>query len=187
MRALVVFCVVLMLTVPVLASAGQNEASSLEGTALVSVQTADASVANEEFSIIVELSDEASSNGTVVGWTTQICINSGVCYAPQTSDLSSDSEGRIWTGDVLVDDEASYVNWRIELDWADGNESSVPETGFGWKVWSTCWYDTDSDQWGGSNVGDEGCEAEENTFIPGFAVTLALTSVTMAGLMAKRD
>ena len=58
MRALVVFCVVLMLTVPVLASAGQNEASSLEGTALVSVQTADASVANEEFSIIVELSDD---------------------------------------------------------------------------------------------------------------------------------
>jgi hypothetical protein len=179
---------------PVWAEGGANESTALDGTSLVSVETADTAAANQEFAITVELDTAASSNGTQVGWTTQICINSGVCYAPETVTLSPDSDGRLWTGSIAMDDESSYVNWRIELEWPDGNTSSVPETGFGWKVWSTCWYDVDSEQWGGEAALDDGCageplggELEEEGWLPGFGGALAAASMAMAAFMARRD
>ena len=129
MRALVVLSVLVLLMVPVWAEGGTNESTALDGTSLVSVETVDTAAANQDFSITVELDADAASNGTQVGWTTQICINSGVCYAPETAALSPDSDGRLWTGSIVMDDESSYVNWRIELKWPDGNSSSVPETG----------------------------------------------------------
>tara|TARA_B100000586_G_scaffold268677_1_gene245753 strand:+ start:1352 stop:1897 length:546 start_codon:yes stop_codon:yes gene_type:complete len=180
--------------VPVWAEGGTNESTALDGTSLVSVETVDTAAANQDFSITVELDADAASNGTQVGWTTQICINSGVCYAPETAALSPDSDGRLWTGSIVMDDESSYVNWRIELTWPDGNSSSVPETGFGWKVWSTCWYDVDSEQWGGDAALDDGCageplggEQEDEGWLPGFGGALAAASMAMAAFMARRD
>ena len=90
MRALVVLSVLVLLMAPVWAEGGANESTALDGTSLVSVETADTAAANQEFAITVELDTAASSNGTQVGWTTQICINSGVCYAPETVTLSPD-------------------------------------------------------------------------------------------------
>jgi hypothetical protein len=194
MRALVVLSVLVLLMVPVWAEGGTNESTALDGTSLVSVETVDTAAANQDFSITVELDADAASNGTQVGWTTQICINSGVCYAPETTALSPDSDGRLWTGSIVMDDESSYVNWRIELKWPDGNSSSVPETGFGWKVWSTCWYDVDSEQWGGDAALDDGCageplggEQEDEGWLPGFGGALAAASMAMAAFMARRD
>ncbi len=183
MRALVVLSVLVLSMALVWAEGGANESTALDGTSLISVVTADAAAANEDFDIIVELDADAASNGTDVGWTTQICINSGVCYPPETVALSPDSDGRLWTGSITVDDEASYVNWRIELYWPEGNNSSVPDTGFGWKVWSTCWYDVGSEQWGGS---DAPCQGEEGV-LPGFGATLGAASLAMAAFMARRD
>ena len=183
MRALVVLSALVLSMASVWAEGGANESAALDGTSLVSVVTADAAAANEDFAIIVELEADASSNGTEVGWTTQVCINSGVCYPPETVVLSPDSDGRLWTGSITVDDEASYVNWRIELYWPEGNNSSVPDTGFGWKVWSTCWYDVGSEQWGGS---DAPCQEEEGA-LPGFGAALGAASLAMAAFMARRD
>ena len=139
--------------------------------------------------IVVEIDAGAASNGTQVSWTTQICINSGVCYAPETTSLSPDSDSRLWNGSIIMDEESSYVNWRIELEWPDGNASSVPETGFGWKVWSTCWYDIDSEQWGGDGCADEpfGGDPEDERWLPGFGVALTAASLAMAAFMARRD
>ena len=64
------------------AAGGVNEAAEIEGTAIVSVETADVAPASERFDITVTIDDEAASNGTSVGWTTQICVNSGVSYPP---------------------------------------------------------------------------------------------------------
>jgi len=166
------------------AEGGANQSTALEGTSLISVVTADTATANEDFAITVELDADAASNGTEVGWTTQVCINSGVCYPPETSALSSESGSSLWTGYITVDDEASYVNWRIELYWPEGNDSSVPETGFGWKVWSTCWYDIDSEQWGGS---DAQCQEEDEEGLPSFEAPAAVAAISMAALMARRD
>jgi hypothetical protein len=188
-RALVVLSVLVLLMAPVWAEGGANESTALDETSLVSVETADTAAANQDFAIAVELDADASSNGTEVGWTTQICINSGVCYAPETTVLSPDSDGRLWTGSIVMDDESSYVNWRIELEWPDGNASSIPETGFGWKVWSTCWYDIDSEQWGGDGCADEplGGDPEDERWLPGFGVALTAASLAMAAFMARRD
>ena len=183
MRAIVVLSVLVLAMTSVWAEGGTNESPALDGTSLVSVVTADAAVANEDFAITVELDAAAASNGTEVGWTTQVCINSGVCYPPETSVLFPDSDSRLWTGSIAVDEEASYVNWRIELYWPEGNDSSVPETGFGWKVWSTCWYDADSGEWGGS---DAPCQEEEGG-LPGFGATLGAASLAMAAFMSRRD
>ncbi len=187
MRALVVLLVLLLATVPAIAGVGQNESTDLQGTALVSVDGENVAIANNDYTVIVVLEDEGASNGTSVRWTTQICINTGVCYAPKTSDLAADPERKEWTGSVPVDDDASYINWRVDIEWPDGNSTSVPENGFGWKVWSSCWYDTESDQWGGTDVGEDGCEGDDAELVSGFTATIAMVSVAMAGLMSRRD
>ena len=194
MRRSVVLAVILLLPLAA-AEGGVNEAAETEGTAVASVETADVALQGEDFGITVTLDDEAASNGTTVGWTTQICINTGVCYPPETNGLTdSQLDGSTWEGSVLLDETGAYVNWRIELEWPDGNTSSVPETGFGWKVWSTCWYDVDSEQWGGEAALDDGCageplggELEEEGWLPGFGGALAAASMAMAAFMARRD
>lgn len=194
MRDFVVLSILVLLMVPVWAEGGINESTALDDTSLVSVETAAAAAANQDFAIVVEIDAGAASNGTQVSWTTQICINSGVCYAPETTSLSPDSDSRLWNGSIIMDEESSYVNWRIELEWPDGNASSVPETGFGWKVWSTCWYDIDHEQWGGDDALDDGCADKpldrgqgDEGWLPGFGGALAAASMAMAAFMARRD
>jgi len=180
MRRSLVLAVVLLLPLAA-AESGVNESVDTEGTAIVSVGTSDVASSSEVFDVTVVLNDEAASNGTTVQWTTQICINTGVCYPPETSDLASDSDGKNWMGSVLMLDDSSYVNWRIELVWPDGAIQRVPDTGFGWKVWSDCWWDNGT--WGGT---DTHCQ-EEGAGLPGFAAPAAAAAIAMAALMARRD
>ena len=128
----------------------------------------------------MHLSGEARENGTTVRWITQICINSGVCYAPETHSLDSE-DGAIWTGGIVPDETVTYVNWKLVLDHEDGSQTDVPETGFGWKVWSDCWHDNGT--WGGSSTE---CR-DGDGILPGFSVPVALASTAMAALMARRD
>ena len=180
MRRSLVLAVVLLLPLAA-AESGVNESVDTEGTAIVSVETSDVASSSEAFDVTVVLDDEAASNGTSVQWTTQICINTGVCYPPETSNLTADSEGKSWMGSVLMLDDSSYVNWRIELVWPDGAIQRVPDTGFGWKVWSDCWWDNGT--WGGSTTD---CQEEEDG-LPGFAAPAAAAAIAMAALMARRD
>ena len=182
MRRSVILAVILLLPLAA-AEGGVNEAAETGGTAVASVETADVALRGEDFGITVTLDDEAASNGTTVGWTTQICINSGVCYPPETSGLTdSQLDGRTWEGSVLLDDTGAYVNWRIELNWTDGSTQTVPEVGFGWKVWSDCWWDNGT--WGGQSTD---CQEEDGDGLPGFAAPAAVAAIAMAALMARRD
>jgi len=181
MRRSVVLAVILLLPLAA-AEGGVNEAAETEGTAIASVETADVALRGDSFDITVTLDDEAASNGTAVGWTTQICINSGVCYPPETSGLTdSQLDGSTWKGSVLLDDTGAYVNWRIDLNWTDGSTQTVPETGFGWKVWSDCWWDNGT--WGGFTTDCQG----EDEGLSGFAAPAAAAAIAMAALMARRD
>ena len=87
-----------------------------------------------------------------------------------------------WTASVLVDEDATYLNWRVDL--VDENETivKVPETGFGWKIWSDCWYD--GKEWGGS---DSSCITEEESdSLPGFIVPMTISSIAIAALIIQR-
>ena len=162
------------------AESGENEEVALEETDVDSISYQNVASAGEEFSISVRLSEEASGNGTTVEWITQICINSGVCYAPETRSLNSE-DGSTWTGGVVPDDAVAYVNWKLVLHHGDGSQTDIPETGFGWKVWSDCWHDNET--WGGSSTE---CRDKDGV-LPGFSVSVALASTAMAALMARRD
>ena len=120
------------------------------------------------------------SNVTSVQWITQICINTGVCYPPEMNDMVA-VDNDSYTATVDVNDTATYINWKFTLHSEDGFESTVPETGFGWKVWSDCWWDNGT--WGGSTTD---CQ-EEDERLPGFAAPAAAAAIAMAALMARRD
>jgi hypothetical protein len=182
MRRALALVLVSMLCVAVSASqGGVNESTALEGTGISSIQHDEVLHATQgtDFSLALVLED--GSNVTSVQWITQVCINSGVCYSPETTDMQASDDGLVYTAGHGALPDSSYINWKFVLHEEGGSESSVPEDGFGWKVWSDCWLDDGT--WGGSSTE---CQ-EEDSFLPGFAATLAMASVSMAALMARRD
>ena len=85
------------------------------------------------------------------------------------------------TGQVIPVETVTYVNWKFVLHHEDESETTIPESGFGWKVWSDCWWDNGS--WGGVSTS---CQDEEEG-LPGPVAPLAALSLVMAALMARRD
>ena len=128
---------------------------------------------------------EEDSNVTSIEWITQVCINTGVCFAPEVNEMAERDDGSFYFG-VSVDETASYINWKFVLHHENGSEATVPETGFGWKVWSNCWWDNGT--WGGSSTHCQE-EAQEGraSLLPGFAAPAAAAAIGMAALMARRD
>ena len=159
---------------------GVNEEESLEGTGVESVLHPSAASAGETFEVSIRLNEESSSNVTSVTWVTQVCINSGICYPPETHSMTVESD--VWGGAIVPEETVTYVNWKIEIEWADGNTTSIPENGFGWKVWSDCWYENGT--WGGDSTE---CKPTDSSFAPGFAAPLAIASICMATLMIRRE
>ena len=76
----------------------------------------------------------------------------------------------------------SYINWKFIIEMEDGSESQVPDVGFGWKVWSDCWYENGT--WGGDSTK---CQPDDSSSIPGFEATLAIASISLATLMIRRE
>ena len=181
MRKLVALAVVVILSSNVMASEGGiNEETDLSNTDLESMQYSNIVYAEEEFSISMSLKNE-TTNISQINWITQVCINSGICYPPKTIQMSTE-DNITWTASVLVDEDATYLNWRVDL--VDENETivKVPETGFGWKIWSYCWYD--GKEWGGS---DSSCVTEEESdSLPGFIVPMTISSIAIAALIIQR-
>ena len=159
---------------------GVNEEASIDGTGIESVVYPSSASAGETFEVRVWLNEESAGNASSVNWVTQVCINSGICYPPETNSLNA--EGDFWEGAIVPEETVPYVNWKIEIQWEDGNTTSIPENGFGWKVWSDCWYDNGS--WGGESTE---CQENDSSFIPGFTTTLAIASMSMAILMIRRE
>jgi len=180
MRRLVAVLLVSMLAVSFSAAgeSGVNESTTLDGTGIASSQYADVIHENGQFDMSLTLDED--TNVTSMQWITQICINSGVCYPPKTNDMSSE-DGLTYSATVDVNDTATYINWKFILHSEDGSKASVPDTGFGWKIWSDCWWDNMT--WGGSSTD---CQ-EEDEGLPGFAAPAAAAAIAMAALMMRRD
>ena len=159
---------------------GINEEANLDGTDIESMEYNSIVYANQEFTISLTLKNEIT-NLSHINWITQVCINSGVCYPPKTIQMNT-LDNETWTAAVIVDQEATYLNWRI--DQVDNNDSvtRVPETGFGWKIWSDCWYD--GEDWGEN---DTSCMTEDDESLPGFILSVALSSIIIAALIVQRS
>ena len=183
MRQLLVLLTVAMLAFSVSGAGegGVNESISTEGTGIASLSYADMVRENTDFEISVTLDE--GNNITKIEWITQVCINTGICWPPQKTELIDSGDGLTFTGSVLIDDYATYANWRFDITRSDDSTETVPESGFGWKVWSDCWVDN-------GTLGGPSTDCHENDddgFLPGFAAPIAAAGLAMAALMARRD
>jgi len=154
--------------------AGQNEEPNLENSPIISIESDKIISADNEYEITVFLNEDADENASEVLWITQICINSGICYPPKSTSLikSQADNFTAWQGKIKIEEDTTYVNWKFEFLWKNNTETSVPEQGFGWKVWSTCWFAEGN--WGGV---DAPCDIEEENIIPGFEIHTVFFSV----------
>ena len=183
MHKVISLVIVLLLLQNVLGSEGGiNENMSLEETGISSIEYQNIVIESEIYNISITLDDDTAENNTSMIWVTQICINSGVCYPPQNNDMITSDNGKLWESSLIIIDDASYLNWRIEMNWSDGEKTNVPENGFGWKVWSNCWFD--GKEWGGS---EDSCNSEDNNrSIPGFEVLIIISSVLITLLIKPK-
>ena len=78
-----------MLSVSVSAAgqSGVNDSTSLEGTGIAAAQYDDMAYGGEAYSMTISL--EEDSNISSVVWISQICINTGVCFAPESNEMVS--------------------------------------------------------------------------------------------------
>ena len=183
MRQLLVLLTVAMLAFSVSGAGegGVNESISTEGTGIASLSYADMVRENTDFEISVTLDE--GNDITKIEWITQVCINTGICWPPQKTELIDSGDGLTFTGSVLIDDYATYANWRFDITRNDDSTETVPDSGFGWKVWSDCWVDN-------GTLGGPSTDCHENDddgFLPGFAAPIAAAGLAMAALMARRD
>jgi len=185
MHKFIAVTIVAILAFNVVASeGGVNEETPINGTDIESIYYYHVAQAGEAFSITVNLTEEAGNNVTEVSWITQVCINSGICYPPETHTLESEN-GDLWIGEIIPEDTATYINWRFEVLRGDENTTKVPENGFGWKIWSDCWYD--GNNWGGNDSSCWPNDDSDEERLPGFIATLTLAAIATAGLMTRRD
>jgi hypothetical protein len=183
MRQLLVLLTVAMLALSVSGAgeSGVNESTSTEGTQIAYINHASLVQEGGVFDMYVTVNQ--GSNVTSIQWITQICINSGVCYPPEINDMEA-VDNDTYTATVDIDYTASYINWKYILHSEDDSQASVPESGFGWKVWSDCWYDNET--WGGPSTDCQGVEGV-GSLLPGFVAPAAAAAIGMAALMARRD
>ena len=186
MRRMWALLLVCLVSLPVSASqGGVNESISLDDTGIKTLyydevmRTSNDTSDNADFSVSLLMEDD--SNVSNIRWITQVCINSGICHPPQESQMDRGDDGSFGSH---LDTELgySYINWKFIIEMENGSESHVPDVGFGWRVWSDCWFDNGT--WGGSETY---CQEEEDSALPGFTISMVVASTAMAALMARRD
>ena len=139
-----------------------------------------------DWGITVKLNSNASDNGTTVKILRQMCTNEGVCFPPEFVNVSSSDENSSWTSSWQTIDDHAYVNWKVTLNYTDGEEETWPKSGEYAKAWSDCWYDIENDIWGGV-----GCEAvvvpledgHDNPWLPSIS---SLATMAMIAVAARK-
>jgi len=162
---------------------GVNRTIDVENTPIELISIPNVSTDGMEFTIDVTLSDEAGNNGTIVEWTVQQCINSGVCNPPER--IAMDGINQSWSSTIVPVDTHSYINYDVILVYPNNESEKFPEAGFGegGKIWSDCWVS-------GEDSGGDGCpleESERTGFLPAPTVLLTLVLTLSVALVVKRD
>ena len=185
MRRLPALLLICLVTFSVSASqGGVNESISLEGTSIETLhydevlRTSNGTSDSTDYSVILLTDDD--SNISNIRWITQVCINSGICYPPQETHMDRGDDGS-FVSHLDTEPGYSYLNWKFIIEFENGSESHIPDVGFGWRVWSDCWFD--NGKWGGSETNSQ----HDDSTLPGFTITLVLASTAMAAIMIRRD
>ena len=186
MRRLFVLALALSLCLPYVMAAenaGVNHTIEVEGTPIDSIGIPGISTDGVDFTINLDLSSEATENGTTVEWTVQQCINSGVCNPPEKIPMNGSGEN--WTSTITPVETHSYINYDIVLTYSNGEDEKFPEAGFaeGGKVWSDCWVSAKDS--GGNNCPDIAVLGPEPMPAPALIATIMVG--LSAALLAKRD
>ncbi len=173
-------------TVAAASEGGVNESfSDLAGTGIDSVDSPSVFSHKEDFVINVNLNE--SSDAVKVYVTTQICVNSGLCYPPEKIEMVTE-DNITWTSRVSPMTDQTYVNWNLVLENASEEQTKIPDTGFGWKVWSDCW--NDGDGWGGEAYeGGDSCvenNTEDTSSVPSVGIAGIISVLVMAAIIRHR-
>lgn len=199
MRGWVLFVLICILSSVSAEQGGINQQTDFSGTSILALDYPNevnvTKIDGGEMEIQVQI--DPAKNISNVSWVTQICINSGVCYPPVYNLLMEYNES--WGGSIEVQNQASYVNWRFDLTHENDTQVvRIPEMGFGWKVWSTCWFD--GENWGGDDfkaMGD-GClspnqdnsstdVSSSNSALSFPSPVLVLVALSVAALSYRRN
>ena len=190
MRCLIPLAVIMILfsaaTVAAVSDGGVNKSvDDLTGTGIDSVDSPSIFGQHEDFIISVNLNE--SSDAVKIYVTTQICVNSGLCYPPELIEMVTE-DNVTWTSTVSPMIDQTYVNWNLVIENASENQTKIPETGFGWKVWSDCW--NDGDGWGGDAYegGESGDEnnSESTDSVPTVGIAGVISVLIMAAIIRHR-
>ena len=198
MRVVPIMVVLFILPTVMGDGGGINSEHDLTGTPIESLSYPDSftALSEESGNMSMELKIRMDENVSSVQWVTQVCVNSGVCYPPIYNEMTE--QNGTWAGDIEIETDASYVNWRFDIHHTNNSSAErIPSLGWGWKIWSTCWFDGDS--WGGDDfpieegidscltVLDNGSESSNGLLsVPYGGVMLAILSIGTAALMTRR-
>ena len=111
MRRLIPVAVIMILfsagTVAAVSDGGVNKSvDDLTGTGIDSVDSPSIFVQDEDFIISVNLNE--SSDAVKIYVTTQICVNSGLCYPPEMIEMVTE-DNVTWTSTVSPMIDQTYV------------------------------------------------------------------------------
>ena len=128
---------VVLLILPTVAGedGGVNSEADLTGTPIESLSypSSFTALGEEGGFMSIELEIRMDENVSSVEWVTQVCVNSGVCYPPVYNDMI-DQNGT-WVADVEIETDASYINWRFDIERTNNSTSErIPSLGWGWKL-----------------------------------------------------
>lgn len=144
------------------AAGGEDVEPDISNSPIVAINHTVEAADNSDWSINIELDSNAASNNTTIRILSQMCTNGGVCDAPQWVDVEVSENRTNWSSSWKTIDDHSYVNWKVALDYDDGESEEFPSSGYA-KAWSSCWYDIDIDKWGGKDCPDGPIDGDGNT------------------------
>ena len=188
-RAFALSISILILSLSLVSAAGKggiNVSIDLENTGISSVSsnsTFNWIDTDQNFTINVTLDDDSNYSNTSIELWTQICVNSGLCHPPNPQGMIREAMTGIWFGKVDSIEDQTYVNWYFNLVEGE-NETRIPDNGWGWTVWSDCWFD--GGEWGGDNCPNDEVEEEEESFLPALGI-IATTGAMMIAAVIRRD
>ena len=147
------------------------------------IERTNPSVDGKDWNIEIRMDDDVYANGTTFVITTQVCTNNGVCDPPVPQE--SVVEGQNYAISIKPKSDHTYVNWRVNAEYENGDEENYPQ-GDWFKTWSSCWFNDDA--WGGVDSTADGCKVgDESGILPGFALPTILGSIVMAIAYYHRD
>lgn len=176
----------LLLLVPLASAAplvGGQDVNPEPGEAPFTIITRESpSLDSKVWTLVVEMNQEEHDNNTVFELITQICTNDGVCDPPVKATVGVDE--RLHSIDVTPKADHTYINWRVEATYEDGNTTKFPQ-GSWYTTWSSCWQNDGA--YGGvdANPAKDGCAESEDA--PGFGALVAVSGVAMAAAFIRRD